>query len=216
MVIRNNNGQFAKGNGIKDISGNRYGKLVVIKLDHIRDKRSYWLCRCDCGNDKVVRSDCLKRIQSCGCVKKQQDIINLRINNHHEMTYHRAYRIWNGIMNRCYNPKSHAYKDYGGRGIRVFEAWKNVRVFCQWMDDNKFEDGLSVERIDVNGNYEPENCKLIPRNEQAYNRRDTVYAETDKGRIAVAKEARKNGISKKVAYARVKRGETQYDKIFQK
>lgn len=216
MVERDTNGRFVKGSGIKDISGNRYGKLVVIRLDHIKNRKSYWLCHCDCGNEKIVRSDCLTKIQSCGCVKKEQDIHNLSITNPHGMTSHPAYHIWVGMMNRCFNPKNKAYGNYGERGITVCKQWQDPRVFCEWMDDNKYEKGLSVERKNVNGNYEPQNCILIPFNEQVYNRRDTLYVETDKGRFAVAKEAKNNGVNLKQAYARVKRGERRYEEIFKR
>ena len=214
MVERDENGRFVKGANIKDISGNRYGKLVAVRFEYIRNRKSYWLCQCDCGKQKIIRSDCLPKIQSCGCVKKEQDTINLKIENPHGMTHHRAYHIWVGMMTRCFNPNSESYKDYGGRGITVCKEWKDPRVFCKWMDNNKFETGLSVERKDVNGNYDPKNCILIPKNEQVYNRRNTVYLMTDKGVVALAKEARKNGISYKIVHNRVKRGLWRYDDLF--
>lgn len=209
-------GRFIKGSGLKDITGKRYGKLVVIRLDHIKNRKSYWLCKCDCGTEKVLRSDCLTRIQSCGCVKREQDIHNLHIENHHGMANHPAFGIWAKMMGRCNNPTDNAYKDYGGRGIGVCEAWKDAREFCKWMEDNKYEKGLSIERVDVNGNYEPSNCKLIPRREQAYNKRNTVYILTDKGVVALAKEARLNGIPILTVRNRVGRGEWMYDRVFYK
>lgn len=214
MVGRDENGRFAKGSGIKDITGQRYGKLVAIRFERISKRRTYWLCKCDCGNEKVIRSDCLTRIQSCGCVKKQQDFQNLHIVNNHGMTRHPAYCIWLGMIDRCYDPTNPYYKDYGGRGITVCEEWKDVREFCKWMDSNGYKKGLSVERMDVNGNYVPYNCKLIPRNEQAYNKRNTVYALTDKGVVAVAKEAKLNGIPLKTAKNRINRGEWLYSRVF--
>ena len=214
MVERDNNGRFIKGSGFKDISGNRYGKLVAIRFHHSQNHKSYWVCRCDCGNEKVIRSDCLTRIQSCGCVKKEQDVKNLHIINQHGYYNHPAYRIWCGMMARCFNPHNEAYKDYGGRGITVCNEWQDAKTFCDWMVSNGYRKGLSIERIYVNGNYEPSNCTLIPCSEQAYNKRNTVYAMTDKGVIAVAKEARKNGIYYKTAYYRIKHGEWEYDRIF--
>lgn len=214
MVNRDKNGRFSKGSGVKDISGQRYGKLVAVRLDHIKDKKSYWLCKCDCGTEKVIRSDCLPRIQSCGCVKKEQDIQNLHITNHHGMANHPAFGIWAKMMGRCNNPNDAAYNDYGGRGIEVCDAWKDARTFCKWMDDNKYQKGLSIERRDVNGNYDPKNCTLIPRGEQALNRRTTVYIMTDKGVVAVAKEAKANGVSLKTVYYRINHGEWLYDRVF--
>lgn len=216
MEARDEKGRFVKGSNVKDISGQRYGKLVAIQLDHITNSRTYWLCKCDCGTEKVIRADCLPRIQSCGCVKKEQDIHNLHIVNNHRMTHHPAYCIWIGMMDRCYDSTHPYYKDYGGRGITVCDEWKDVRKFCEWMENNKYEKGLSVERINVNGNYDPSNCTLIPKKEQAYNKRNTVYALTDKGVIAVAKEAMINEIPLKTAKNRINRGEWLYDRVFYK
>ena len=164
-VVRNQNGQFVKGQGIKDITGEKFGKLTVIALDRMENRRSYWIVECECGNRKVVRGDTLKVITSCGCDKKKQDIINLSITNHHELTYHPVYHIWNAMIYRCCNPKSTAYKDYGGRGIKVCDEWKDIRNFAKWADETGFEPGknLSIERMDVNGNYCPENCIWIKR-----------------------------------------------------
>lgn len=90
---RNEKGQFVKGENVKDISGEKFGKLTVLKLDKIVNRRSYWIVRCECGTIKSVRSDTLKVITSCGCDKKKQDIINLGITNHHELTHHPVYSI---------------------------------------------------------------------------------------------------------------------------
>lgn len=204
-------GRFVSGGNVKDISGQRFSHLVVLKLDHIKDKRSYWLCQCDCGNQKVVRNDCLKVIQSCGCVKKQQDIINFHIENHHGMSNHPAYAIWYGMMARCYRPKQTFYEDYGGRGIEVCDEWHDPKAFLQWADDNGFipNQNLSLERKDVNGNYEPGNCVWIPRNEQSYNRRDTLrFVDEDGIEKSVAKVARERNFSADLATNRRKLGIT--------
>lgn len=171
-----NSGRFVKGEGIKDISGKRFGKLTVLSLDKVKNNRTYWWVKCDCGTIKSVRGDTLKVITSCGCDKKKQDIINLNITNHHELTYHPAYHIWSNMVSRCDNPKDHAYSDYGGRGIKVCDEWHDIRNFCEWADKNGFKGGqnLSIERKDVNGNYCPENCCWIPRNEQPRNQRRTI------------------------------------------
>lgn len=174
-----NSGRFVKGEGLKDITGKRFGKLTVIRIDRVENKRSYWWVKCDCGTVKSVRGDTLKVITSCGCDKKKQDIINLNITNHHELTYHPAYHIWNNMISRCDNPADHAYADYGGRGIMVCDEWRDIRKFCEWADKNGFKGGqnLSIERIDVNGNYCPDNCCWIPRSKQPRNRRCSIRLE---------------------------------------
>ena len=217
-IKRNEKGQFVKGN-VKDITGQRFSHLVVLGLDHIENKKSYWLCQCDCGNQKVIRSDCLKVIQSCGCVKKEQDLINLGITNNHHMTNHPAFRIWNAMMNRCMSPNNAHYKDYGGRGITVCDEWKNPINFCKWADDNGFipNTDLSIERIDVNGNYEPSNCKWIPKSEQRFNKRNTVkFIDDDGVEKSVAKEATLRGVNPSTASSRRLRGIKDPRYIFHK
>lgn len=176
MGKRNDKGQFIKGQNIVDKTGERYGRLKVISMSDKRSgRKTFWNCICDCGNEKVVRSDSLGSIRSCGCLKKEQDIINLGISNNHKLTYHPVYPRWNAMVNRCNNPKDQAYKNYGGRGIKVCEEWLDVRNFVGWAEKNGFEEHLTIERLDVNGNYEPSNCEWLPAEVQHYNKRTSVY-----------------------------------------
>lgn len=214
--MRNAKGQFIKGTGIKDLTGNRYGRLIAIKLDHIKNRKSYWLCQCDCGNQKIIRSDCLGTTLSCGCLKKEQDVVNLNITNNHNLTNHPASRIWYAMMNRCNSENNEHYNDYGGRGIKVCEEWHDIRNFCRWMDEHNYKKGLSIERIDVNGNYEPSNCCLIPRSEQAYNKRNTVKIIHNGKEISLAKEARRLGLSPKAVILLYYKGIRDYEKLFAK
>lgn len=214
---RNSKGQFVST--VKDITGQRFSHLVVLKLDHIKNKRTYWLCQCDCGNQKVVRSDCLKVIQSCGCVKKEQDKKNLHITNPHGCASHPAFNIWLGMMARCTHEWIPSYKDYGGRGITVCEEWQNPQNFTKWADETGYKPNknLTIERKDVNGNYEPSNCIWIPRNEQVYNRRITLRFIDDDGiEKSVAKEARKRGVSPELAGERCRKGIKEPFYIFYK
>lgn len=212
--MRNEKGQFVKGSGLKDLVGKRYGKLTVVRYDKAVNRKTYWICRCDCGTEKSIRGDCLSRIQSCGCVKKEQDIKNLHITNNHNMTHHPASQVWRGMMNRCYSPKNVFYKHYGGRGIKVCDEWHDITKFCKWMDEHQYTKELSIERVDVNGNYEPSNCTLIPRDEQALNRRNTIFVETDLGIIPMAKTAREENVDPKLVFDRYKRGIRKYSDLF--
>lgn len=180
-VKRNNKGQFIKGQSINDLTGKKFGKLSVIRLDKIVNKKSYWIVKCDCGTEKSVRGDTLKVITSCGCDKKKQDLINFNVTNNHKLTNHPVYHIWQAMLNRCENPKNRAYKDYGGRGITVCDEWKDIRNFSKWADETGFLPGknLSIERKNVNGNYCPENCIWIDKKLQARNRRNTIKFSID-------------------------------------
>lgn len=214
-TIRNKNGQFVSGVR-KDLTGKRFGKLIVIGLDRLEKKRSYWLCKCDCGNEKVLRGDTLEVVRSCGCLKKEQDITNLHIKNNHEMTYHPVYSIWHAMVSRCNNPNDFAYKDYGGRGISVCSDWTDIRNFARWADETGFQkgNGLSIERVDVNGNYCPENCVWIPRSEQAKNRRNTIKLTFDGITKPMSVWAKENGVSYKLVYRRFRDGYTKAEDLF--
>ena len=104
-----------------DLIGRRFGRLVVVGIDDRGVRRTYYFCQCDCGNTKSVRSDGLLSgaVQSCGCMKREQDRENLTANHKHKMSHTRPYEIWQGMKKRCYNPHDARYDRYGGRGITV-------------------------------------------------------------------------------------------------
>lgn len=175
---RNSKGQFTKGANIKDLTGKRFGKLVVLRLGEKRSgRKTYWLCQCDCGNLKEVRSDGLKVIRSCGCLKKEQDKINLTANHSHKDSHTVLHNTWIRMKQRCENPENSRYERYGGRGITVSDEWQNYPTFRKWSLDNGFSPELTIERIDNDKSYEPDNCKWIPFSEQANNRKNTIWIE---------------------------------------
>lgn len=164
---------------LNDLTGKVFGRLTVIKLDHLQKcknstkSRSYWLCKCECGNEKVVRSDCLTtgNTKSCGCLNKDR---SNQIT--HGLSRTKIYHMYYGMLDRCYNTSSKAYKYYGARDIKVCESWKNdFKTFYDWGQNNGYEEGLTLERKDVNGNYEPSNCTWIPASEQPNNTRRNIF-----------------------------------------
>lgn len=153
-----------------DLTGQKFGRLLVIKQTHI-DNRSgtFWICKCDCGNVVTVRRDALTSggTQSCGC-------LNIEISSSHKKSHTRLYSIFAGMKGRCYNPNNTNYKHYGQRGICICKEWlNNFTAFYEWSVNNGYSDDLSIDRIDVNGNYEPSNCRWADAVTQANNKRNS-------------------------------------------
>lgn len=177
--MRNEKGQFQIMR--EDLTGKKFNKLTALSFSHKnKNRKTYWDFICDCGTVKTLRSDNVKSgsIQSCGCVKKNQDIINLKTYKalsktiKHDKTYNLLVSRWFSMKARCYDPHNQAYKNYGGRGIKICDEWLyNFENYYYWCINNGFKQELELDRTNNDGNYEPSNCRFVTRKENVNNRR---------------------------------------------
>ena len=162
-----------KSTGIIEMTGMRFGKLVVTGYSHTINKRVYWKCICDCGNVCVVHGTKLRNghTRSCGCAR-MESIHKRKITKPH---YKKIYQVWSNMKNRCQNEKNAKYKYYGGKGIAICDEWMNFDEFYQWCIESGYVESLTLDRVDSNGNYEPANCRWITLAEQQRNKSNNFY-----------------------------------------
>lgn len=203
----------------EDLTGQRFGRLVVQERLPKNDGHvSWWLCKCDCGNVKQVRGSCLKRgdTKSCGCLSRElASERGKSLLRKHGWYGTRLYGIWHNIVDRCSNPKSLAYKHYGGRGIKMCKEWReNPSTFCEWAVANGYADNLTIDRIDNNKDYKPSNCRWVTNNAQQVNKRNNVTIEYNGKRQCVAEWARELDLDQSKIYRLVaKYGTANAEKV---
>lgn len=185
---------------LRDLSKQRFGRLVVIARAPSRGKRTYWRCRCDCGNECTVEAYNLTHghTKSCGCYAGSKSYENL--------SESRLYGIWEGMISRCENRNKENYQYYGARGISVCPEWHDFKVFQTWAVENGYKDFLTIDRINTNGNYCPENCRWASWETQNNNRRNNRILRIAGVRMTLTQAAGIYGISRATVYRRLKCG----------
>ena len=188
-----------------DLSGHRYGKLVVIKLAvDVPGKKKKWLCKCDCGNEVVVAGSNLRSGHSTQCKKCQFE--TQKSNIKHGYSHTKLYYVWYGMLNRCENKKHKSYYDYGAKGIEVCEEWHKPEEFIKWALENGYKEGLEIDRIDTKGNYCPENCRWIPRLANANNKSNNKLIKHNGEEKTLAEWARYYNVNYKNLSRNLKKG----------
>lgn len=189
----------------------RFGKLVAIKPCGNKRKKTVWLCKCDCGNEVEVIGTALSigNTNSCGCTKVK-----------HKMFGTRLYNVWHTMKERCYVETQKSYENYGGRGITVCSEWQEFIPFMEWAYENGYDENAkrgecTLDRIDPNGNYCPENCRWVGLDVQANNKTDNVYLEYNGVVDTLSNHARRVGISPVLAETRKISGKS-VNEIFSK
>lgn len=200
---------------MNDLTGCKFGRWTVLEFSHFYEsvnsgKKPMWKCRCDCGNEKIIRESSLKNgdSKSCGCLLKE---ISSNLHSTHHGTNTRLFAVWDSMKRRCENPNDKAYHNYGGRGIKVCDEWKDFAVFRDWaMSTGYNEDAkrgeCTLERIDSNGMYSPDNCKWCSMKEQSRNKRNTIYVEYNGTTKSLVEWAEITGVKYQAIWRRYNRG----------
>lgn len=190
-----------------NLEGQRFGKLTVLNaLSEKIGGRVFWNCKCDCGNITKVSTNNLRSgaVRSCGCLIKETASI---VNSKHKQRGTRLYVIWVDMRRRCRNKNRVEYPYYGGRGITVCDEWdKDFVSFYNWAMTNGYNDNLSIDRIDNNKGYSPENCRWVDNFTQNNNRRNNHYVTINKKTKTITEWCRFYGNNTQMVLERIKRG----------
>lgn len=191
---------------INNLTGKKFGRLKVLEYyGNSKNCKALWLCQCECGNTKIILGNSLtsKATVSCGCYNKEKA---RERRTKHNLSYSRLYKIWCGMKTRCYNKNFVYYCNYGGRGITICDEWLNdFETFYKWAISNGYEEGLTIDRINNDGNYEPINCRWISRKEQNNNMRKNIIIKYNGKEQTISQWAKEFGINRTALYYRIKR-----------
>lgn len=210
---------------LKNLVDKKFGRITVLKyMGCNKNKNSLWLCRCDCSKEKVIIGNNLVRgfTKSCGCLQREVCSKNKKS---HGRSNTRLFHIWQSMIDRCVNSKNKRYKNYGGRGITICNEWKDdFQKFYEWAITNGYKEEIlpnginkwTIDRIDNNGNYEPNNCRWATNMQQCNNTSINVIIKHGNETHTLSEWCRIYNIQTQTAGDRILRGITDFNKIFYK
>lgn len=197
--------------------GKKFGRLIVLKVAGVKNSkggsRNYVTCLCECGNIKDMPYGRIKsgRIYSCGCYNKE--VVRTMMSTH-GLSKTKLYKTWAGMKERCYNPNNKNYSIYGGRGIKICKEWLEDFInFYEWAIKNGYTEKLTIDRIDVNGNYEPSDCRWATQREQCNNWRRNIIIDYKGHHGTIAEVARELNIKYTTLYQRLFRRKSDLKKM---
>jgi len=196
-----------------DITGQKFGRLTAMNRAPNSGDRVKWLFKCDCGNQIITDGASAKtgKTRSCGCLDKE---VKIKTHTKHGLSGERIYSIYKGMTQRCYNSSNKKFKIYGGRGIKICDEWLNDRTtFFEWAFKNGYNDNLTIERIDSNKGYSPDNCKWATYAEQNRNTSQNFHVTIDGEDKIMADLAKEVGINRGILSYRIKTGMTPEEAI---
>lgn len=206
----------------RDIIGEKFGRLTVVKLHHIKQlkrKFYYYLCKCDCGNEIIVlKSSLLNGLtRSCGCYNKEIRSKRMKERAKHHLSEARLYHVWEKLRSRCYCKTNKSFHNYGGRGIKICNEWQNFQTFHEWAYSNGYNENAkymecTLDRIDVNGNYEPSNCRWVNMKTQNNNRRNNHLITYNNETHTIAEWSEIYNIPYKIFYQRLTRDKMPFER----
>ena len=184
-------------------------RLTITEFSHVSKMQTFWHAICDCGNKTIVRGGKFKfgGVKSCGCAQK--DAVGSINRTHGKANKEPEYITWKRMRDRCNNKNNPAYKNYGGRGIKICARWNNYENFI--FDMGKKPKNFSIERVDNNKGYFPENCVWADRKTQSRNKRTNIFVTINNERLTVSDAAKKYGIHAQTIYSRISKGMSPED-----
>ena len=196
-----------KGKRLTIAPGNKYGRLTIIKETDLKNKSRWFICKCECGTIKEFKLSQMMRTtnpsRSCGCYRKD---ICVQRNTKHNLSRTDIYHIWQAMIERCVKREDPRFKWYGGRGINVCQEWEiNFLSFYNWAINSGYKKGLTIERIDNNGDYNPVNCKWATQTEQNRNKRSNHFITYNGEKLCLQDWANRIGICGSTLSKRLKK-----------